>query len=66
MLFMNSSLNKLVKNLSDNDFKYLSEEFNGAKLRLVKERGIYPYAYMNSFKRFSESKLLDIDKYLVH
>ena len=43
MLFMNSSLDKLVKNLSDNDFKYLSEEFNGEKLRLVKEKGIYPY-----------------------
>ena len=26
--FMNSSLEKLIKNLSDNDFKYLSEEFN--------------------------------------
>ena len=24
---MNSSLKKLVENLSDNDFKYLSEEF---------------------------------------
>ena len=63
MLFMNSSLDKLVKNLSDNDFKYLSEEFNGEKLRLVKEKGIYPYEHMNSFKRFSESKLPDIDKF---
>ena len=26
--FMNSSLDSLVKNLSDNDFKYLSEEFS--------------------------------------
>ena len=26
-LFMNSSLDKLAKNLSDEDFKYLSEEF---------------------------------------
>ena len=26
MLFMNSSFDKLVKNLSDKDFKYLSEE----------------------------------------
>ena len=43
MLFMNSSLDKLVKHLSDNDFKYLSEEFNDEKLRLVKEKGIYPY-----------------------
>ena len=27
MLFMNSGLNELVKNLNDKDFKYLSEEF---------------------------------------
>ena len=63
MFFMNSSLDKLVKNLSDNDFKYLSEEFNGEKLRLVKEEGIYPYKYMNSFKRFSEGKLPDINNF---
>ena len=29
MQFMNSSLDPLVKNLPDNDFKYLSEEFCG-------------------------------------
>ena len=29
MQFMNSSLDLLVKNLSDNDFEYLSEEFSG-------------------------------------
>ena len=27
MQFMNSSLDKLVRNLSDKDFKYLIEEF---------------------------------------
>ena len=26
--FMNCSIQKLVKNISDNDFKFLSEEFN--------------------------------------
>ena len=26
--FMNCSIQKLVKNVSDNDFKFLSEEFN--------------------------------------
>ena len=36
MRFMNSSLDSLVKNLSDNDFKYLSEEFNGEFLEPVK------------------------------
>ena len=37
---MNSGLDKLVKNLSDNDFKYLSEEFNDEQLKLVKQKGI--------------------------
>ena len=32
MLFMNSSLDKLAKNLSDEDFEYLSEEFSAEKL----------------------------------
>ena len=59
MQFMNSSLDSLVKNLSDNDFKYLSEEFSGEFLRLVKEKGVYPYEYMDSFKKFSEDKLPD-------
>ena len=35
MLFMNSSLDKLVQNLSDKDFKYLSEEFSGEELELI-------------------------------
>ena len=34
-LFMNSSLNSLVKNLSDNNFKYLSEKFSCEFLELV-------------------------------
>ena len=34
MQFMNSSLNKLVKNLSDEDFKYLVEEFDSDNLSL--------------------------------
>ena len=33
MQFMNSGLDKLVKNLSGKDFKYLSEEFSGEQLK---------------------------------
>ena len=36
MQFMNSSLDVLVKNLSEMDFKYLSQEFSGDLLKLVK------------------------------
>ena len=56
MQSMNSSLDSLVKNLSDNDFKYLSHEFSGHLLGLMKQKGVYPFEYMDSFKKFSEDK----------
>ena len=36
MQFLNSSLNKLIKNLLDEDFKYLVEEFGFKNLKLLK------------------------------
>ena len=51
MQFMSSSLDTLVKNLPDNDFKYLSEELSGDLLELVKQQGVYPYEYMDSLKK---------------
>ena len=60
---MNSSLDLLVKNFSDNDFKYLSQEFSGEFLKLVKQKGVYSYEYMDSFQKFSEDKLPDKCKF---
>ena len=40
--FMNSSLDKLVKNLSDEDFKYLIDEFGPENLEFLKQRVIIP------------------------
>ena len=57
MQFMNSSLDALVKNLSNNDFKYLSEELSGEFLGLVKQKGVYPYKYLNNLEKFSKDKL---------
>ena len=57
MQCMNSSLDKLVQNLSDEDFKYLVKEFSSENLELLKQKGAYPYEYMNSFERFNEEKL---------
>ena len=57
MQFMNYSLDKLVKNLSDKDFKYLVEEFGPDNLEILKQKGAYPYEYMNSFERFDEDKI---------
>ena len=49
---MNSSLDVLVKNLSDNDFKYLSKEFSEELLELVKQIHMHLYEYINSLKGF--------------
>ena len=54
MQFMNSNTDKLDKNLSAEDFKYLVEECSSEDLELLKQKGTYPYVYMNSFERFNE------------
>ena len=46
MQLMNYSLDKLVKNLSDKK-----------NVKILKQKGAYPYEYMNIFKRFNEEKL---------
>ena len=51
---LNSSLDSLVKNLSEDDFKNLSQEFDNNVLHLVKQKGFYPYEYMTDFKKFKE------------
>ena len=56
---MNSSFKKLTKNLPDNDFKYFTEEFGSQNLKLLKQKGIYPYEYMDSFEGFNGKKLPD-------
>ena len=57
MQFMTSSVDKLVKNLSDEDFKYSVETFGSGNSELLKQNGAYPYEYINSFKRFHEERL---------
>ena len=57
MQFLNSSLDKLVKNLLDEDFKDLVEEFGSQNLEILKQKGAYPYECMNNFARFNEKKL---------
>ena len=47
----------------DNDFKHLSQEFRGKFWKLVKRKGVYPYEYMDSFKKFSDEKLPDRCKF---
>ena len=43
--------------MSDEDFKYLVEEFGSENLELLKQKSAYPYKFMNSSERFNEKKL---------
>ena len=66
MLFMNSSLDKLVKNLSDSDFKCLSEEFSGEKLELVEKKEIIIMSILTVLKKLKRVSCLILINFLVH
>ena len=52
--FRSSSLNSSVKNLSNDDFKYLSQEFDKNIFDLTKQNGFYPYEYMSNLEKFKD------------
>ena len=60
--FMSSSLEKLVSHLPDESLKHTKEEFKN-DLQLMKQKGVYPYDYMNSFDKFNETKLPNKDDF---
>ena len=47
-------MDRLVKNLCKDDFKYLSQEFDNNVLDVIKQEGFYPYEYMSDFEKFKE------------
>ena len=56
--FMLSSLQKLAGNLSEEGFIYTKEYFTNEKqFNLMKEKGVYPYDYMDSFSKFNDTQL---------
>lgn len=62
--FLSSSLDTLSKNLTETDLKNLRKVFNSTEhFKLLSEKGIYPYDYMDSFKRFEEKKLPNKDQF---
>ena len=55
--FMASSLERLAANLPTDTFKYTSQVFQDEKLALMKQKGVYPYDYMDSFQKFGDQQL---------
>ena len=55
--FLNSSLDNLEKGLKKEYFKITSRDLTENKLKLLCYKGVYPYEYVDSHQRFSETTL---------
>ena len=55
--FMSSSLGALVNNLPKDAFKNLLKYFTPKQAEILKQKGFYPYEYMNTEEKFHDTKL---------
>ena len=55
--FMSSSLDKLVNSLPDEALKYAKAVFQNDQFQLMKQKGVYPYDFMDSFQKFDKTEL---------
>ena len=62
--FMQSSLDRLSSNLTDKQCKNLAMYYSGKDVfSLMRKKGVYPYEYMNSWKRFRDVELPTKEKF---
>ena len=52
--FMSSSIEALVNNLPKNGFKNISKYFKPEQVELIKQKGFYPYEFMDTEEKFNE------------
>ena len=55
--FMSSSLGVLVNNLPKNGFKNISKYYTPEEVELIKQKGFYPYEFMDTEEKFNNTKL---------
>ena len=56
--FMALGLHKLASNLDDDQYKHLREFYKEEEVfRLMRRKGVYPYEYMDSWKKLKETSL---------
>ena len=55
--FMSSSLGVLVNNLPKDAFKNLLKYFTPKQAEILKQKGFYPYEYMDSEEKFNDTKI---------
>ena len=68
MQFMNSSLANLAKNLGADKpiTKQHFKNFSSEQIDLITRKGVYPYEYIDSHDRFTETELPSIHNFYGH
>ena len=56
MKFLLSSVEALVNNLSEDDFKNLEKYFKPEIVKLLKQKGFFPYDYMDNTEKLKDTK----------
>ena len=56
MKFLNTSIEALVNNLTEDDFKNLEKYFTPEEVKLLKQKGFYPYEYMDNIEKLKDTK----------
>ena len=56
MKFILSSIEALVNNLSEDDFKNIEKYFLPEEIKLLKQKGFYPYEYMDNTEKLKDTK----------
>ena len=56
MKFINSSMEALVKNLPEDAFKNLEKHFKPEQVKLLKQKGFFPYDYMDKIEKLKDTK----------
>ena len=55
--FLAASLDVLVSNTPKDNFKIVDNQYPPEQARLLKQKGFYPYEYMDSVEKFKDKKL---------
>ena len=54
--FMSSSLDALVNNLLEDDLKNLNKYFTPEEVKLLKQKGFFPYEYLDNIEKLKDTK----------
>ena len=54
--FLNSALDTLVNNLSEDDFKNLEKYFTPEEVKLLKQKGFFPYDYLDNIEKLKDKE----------